>query len=346
MKILIFILMSVTAFAQECTNVNYLTQPNSPFNRIPVADQDGVGICYAYTAAQLVDYHLIRTRQTREPVMHPAWLALKSSRRLLYAGTELNAINSVRAAGSCSYHQVEEALNLFGQPANISSQPLLAFIEAYETAIFTESNRRRDTITSEMQGRAQMEAIIATAGICPEGVLLDRLLPELTASNETSVQLINRIVRDACAPASLQSYNIPQPLVAQPTDNDTASASLDDQIGKGPFTMAYCATTWDNPNFSMNRADPGEACGMHSSLAVGRKKIAEHCYMLVRNTWGTGWGSWNQNEKCLCKNTATGAWVDECTEAVHNDGNHTVEACYIGMNRLSRNVQDLTTFNP
>ncbi|MES2527788.1 MAG: hypothetical protein V4598_11900 [Bdellovibrionota bacterium] len=346
MKLILFILMITSAFAQDCPTVNYVTQPNSPFSNIPVADQDGVGICYAYTASQLVDYHLLKTRQTREAVMHPAWLALKSSRRLLYAGTEWQAITDLRTAGSCSYDQVEGALNLFGQRANITAQPLLAFIEAYETAIFTESNRRRTSITEEMQGRAFLEAITATADICPEGVLFDRLLPELRASNETSVQLINRIVRDACAPANLRSYNIPQPLIAELADNATAKASLEDQIGKGPFTFAYCSTTWDNPNYSMNRAATGEDCGMHSSLAVGRKQIGEHCYMLVRNTWGNGWGSWNQNEKCLCKNTTTGAWVDECTEAQHNDGNHSVEACYIGINRLSRNVQDLTTFNP
>lgn len=187
---------------------------------------------------------------------------------------------------------------------------------------------------------------MATSDICPENVLFERLLPELAAANETSVQLINRIVRDACNLNNLRTYNIPQPLIASPTDDGTALASIDDQIGKGPFTFAYCSATWDNPNYSMNRQGADDACGMHSSLAVGRKKINQQCHMLVRNSWGTGWGDWNKNEKCLCKNMTTGAWVDECTEARHNDGNHSVEACYIGMERLARNVQDLTTFNP
>jgi hypothetical protein len=338
MKFLFFILFSVSTFAQECGTINYLTEPNSPFDRIPVADQDGLGICYAYTAAQLVDYHLLKTRQTTEAVMHPAWLALKSSRRLLYAGTEWEAITNLRAAGSCNYDRVESALNLFGSPSNLTSQPLLAFIEAYETEIGRQTNRRRAPITEAIQSQAFLSAVMATEDICPEGVLFERLLPELTASNETAVQLINRIVRDACSTANLSSYNIPQPLVAEPESNEAAWLSLEDQLTKGPFTFSYCAATWDDPNFSMNRSNPGEACGMHSSLAVGRK--------LVRNSWGTGWGMWNQNEKCLCKNTSTGAWVDECIEAVHNDGNHTVEACYIDMNRLSRNLQNITTFNP
>ena len=346
MKILFFILFSASVFAEDCPNVNYLTQPNSPFNRIPVADQDGVGICYAYTAAQLTDYHLLKTRQTTESVMHPAWLALKSSRRLLEAGYEWDAINAVREGGSCNYNRVEDALNLFGQSSNLTAQPLLAFIEAYETAIFTESNRRRTPISQEMQGRAFQEAIHVTAHICPVDVIYDQLLAELTAANETSVQLINRIVRDACSAPNLNRYRIPEPLVATPTDNETGRLSLLDQIGKGPFAFEYCSNTWNDENYSINRAAVGEDCDMHSSLAVGSKQIGQYCYTLVRNSWGNGWGDWNMGETCLCKNTETGAWVDECTEEVHNDGNHTVEACYIGVRRLSRNLQNITTFNP
>ncbi len=346
MKILFFILLSASVFAEDCPNVNYLTQPNSPFNRIPVADQDGVGICYAYTAAQLANYHLLKTRQATEAVLHPAWLALKSSRRLLEAGYEWDAINAVREGGSCNYDRVEEALNLFGQRANLTAQPLIAFLEAYETAIFNASDRRRMTISAEMQGRAFLDAITATADICPADALFDRLLPELTAANETSVQLINRIVRDSCAPNNLRSYRIPEPLVATPTDNETARLSIVDQIGKGPFAFQYCASTWNDDNYSINRAAVGEDCGMHSSIAVGTKQMGQYCYALVRNSWGNGWGDWNTGETCLCKNTQTGAWVDECTEEVHNDGNHTVEACYIGVRRLSRNLQNITTFNP
>jgi hypothetical protein len=347
MKFLFFILFSVSTFAQECGTINYLTEPNSPFDRIPVADQDGLGICYAYTAAQLVDYHLLKTRQTTEAVMHPAWLALKSSRRLLYAGTEWEAITNLRAAGSCNYDRVESALNLFGSSSNLTSQPLLAFIEAYEIEIGRQTNRRRAPITEAIQSQAFLSAVMATEDICPEGVLFERLLPELTAANETSVQLINRIVRDACAPANLNSYRVPEPLFASFTDNDVAKLTLLHQIGQGPFTIGYCSASWENPGFRINRSAPvGADCGPHSSLAVGQKKIGEHCYMLVRNSWGNGWGAWNENQTCLCKNTETGAWVDDCTETDHNDGNHTVEACYIGMNHLSRSMMDLTTFHP
>jgi hypothetical protein len=76
---------------------------------------------------------------------------------------------------------------------------------------------------------------------------------------------------------------------------------------------------------------------------VGRKQIGEHCYMLVRNSWGTGWGDWNSNQKCICRHKVTREWVDECTYDEHGSGDYTVEACYMGQNQMSRNIQDITT---
>lgn len=344
--IFLLLLILLNAQAQECANVNYLTQRNSPFNRIPVQDQDGVGICYAYTAAQLVDYHLIRSGQTTSPVMHPAWLALKSSRRILEQGTEWEAITMLRSAGSCNQDQVDAALNAFSGDSNLRGSYLVAFIETYAREMQRLTSRGTIEPTRAMVEAAYIKAGDGVAWVCPDQVLWDRLLPSLTPLNETSVQMFSRLLGQTCTPENIHRYNIPQPLIAQMSNNDQAKASLDDQVSKGPFTMAYCSHTWDDANYNMNRAAPGDICGMHSSLVVGRKKIGPHCYMLVRNSWGTGWGAWNQNESCLCKNKQTGAWVDNCREATHNDGNHTVEACYIGLNRLSHNVQDITTFNP
>jgi hypothetical protein len=40
-----------------CENVNLYEQPENPLHKIPIYDQDGDGTCYAYTAAQLIDYY-------------------------------------------------------------------------------------------------------------------------------------------------------------------------------------------------------------------------------------------------------------------------------------------------
>ncbi len=341
---LIFIMLE--AHAQTCPNVNYLTRENSPFNHIPVNDQDGVGICYAYTAAQLVDYHLIRSRQTSGPVMSPAWLALKSSRRILEQGTEREAISALRSAGSCNQNDVETALDAFSNGSGLTGSYLVSFIETYARELQRQNRRGTVTTTSDMVDAAYSKAVDETANVCPDDVVWRRIEPSLTALNETSVQMFARLLRSTCTTQNIHRYNIPQPLVAQFDNNETAKVTIDSQISKGPFTMAYCSNTWTDMNYNMNRSDPGDICGMHSSMVVGRKKIGSNCFALVRNSWGTGWGSWNENEICLCKNKDSGEWVDNCRAETHNDGNHTVEACYIGMNRLSHNVQDITTFDP
>lgn len=349
MKFILFLLFaSFISAAQDCSPVNYVTAKNSPFAKIPVQDQDGTGICYAYTSGQLIDYHLLKTKQTSERVMHPVWIALKSSKKILYSGNEIDAINAVRTNGSCNYEYVDAALNVHGMTARLEGSPLVAFLEFYARALKKEAPT--GNVTADTVRIAFDTAVAQTAPFCDEDVLWDELLPQLKVLNETSVQLFSRLLGNSCKADSLERYRIPQPLTAgQFESNEQAKLSLQDQIQKGPFTFGYCAEAWDSTSSNgMTRpgSNPVANCGLHSSMAVGRKQIGPHCYMLVRNTWGTGWGDWNQNSKCLCRNNATGAWVDECNATDHNDGQHTVEACYIGMNQLSKNLYDLTTFNP
>jgi hypothetical protein len=46
--------------ARACEEVNLYNLPDSPLRKMPIYDQDGDGLCYAYTAAQLIDFHKIR----------------------------------------------------------------------------------------------------------------------------------------------------------------------------------------------------------------------------------------------------------------------------------------------
>lgn len=351
MKIIILLsVLTFQVFAQDCSTVNHVTSANSPLERIPVADQDGTGICYAYTTSQLMNYHLIKTGQASAPAIHPVWTALKSSRRILQQGYEHEAITAIRDNGSCNYSRVENTLNAFGANANLSGSPLVSFLETYSMELNKLARQNQGNVTQAMVQRAFNKATDETAPHCGDDVLWERLLPQLTPVNETSVQLFTRLLRDTCPAENISRFNIPEPLTAGAFEsNEVARLTLHDQMDKGPFLFSYCSEAWYNTSYNgMTRPTNESAsdCGMHSSMAVGRKQIGPHCYMLVRNSWGTTWSDWNQGSTCLCRHKVTRAWVDECTEATHNDGNYTVEACYMGQNLLSRNLQEITTFNP
>ncbi len=349
---LFFVLCFLSAFAhaQSCGTINYLTQENSPFEKIPVSDQDGAGICYAYTASQLLNYHILKTNQASELVMHPVWVALKASRRILEAGSELNAINSVNNAGNCSYNRVEGALNLFSNNSNLTGSPLVTFLETYARSLTRQARGPARPVNQSMIETAQDEAIKEASSHCSDDVLWERLLPQLSTVSETSVQLFTRLLQDSCSSQNLTQFQTPRAVNIFPFDTHAhARSTMNAQIGKGPFIFGYCSESWTNPNFNgyseigrkYKEVDPN--CGMHSSMMVGRKQIGQHCYMLVRNSWGTSWGKWNENQKCICRHKVTREWVDECTFDEHGTGDYTVEACYMGQNQMSRNIQNITT---
>lgn len=346
----IFLILLSFAQAQSCGTINYLTQENSPFEKIPVADQDGTGICYAYTASQLLNYHILKTNQATEAVMHPVWVALKASRRILDMGREIEAINAVNTAGTCSYERVEGALNNFSNNSNLSGSPLVSFLETYARSLGREAGGTGRAANQSMIETAQNEAINTASAYCSDEIYWERLLPQLSVVSETSVQLFTRLLSDSCPPGSIQRFRTPRAVDIFPFETHAhARSTMNSQISKGPFVFGYCAETWTNPNYNgypdtdrkFRTIDAD--CGMHSSMMVGRKQIGPHCYMLVRNSWGTGWGDWNTNQKCICRHKITRAWVDECTYDEHGTGEYSVEACYIGQNQMSRNIQNITT---
>jgi hypothetical protein len=51
----LLILLSLSAY--PCRDVNLYNTPESPLRKIPIYDQDGDGLCYAYTSAQMIDYY-------------------------------------------------------------------------------------------------------------------------------------------------------------------------------------------------------------------------------------------------------------------------------------------------
>jgi hypothetical protein len=341
----LLLILPLAGYAEECSQINYLTQPNSPFDKIPVGDQDGAGICYAFSAAQLMDYHLIKTGQTRERVMHPAWVALKSSRRILYSGQESDGVNAMRQVGSCGYDRVEQSLNAFGMSGNLSGAPLVNFIETYARELNRLSRDR--AASTDIQDAAYDKAVDETYPHCPEDVRFDPLIPAVRELTGTSVQIFNHLLADTCPPSDLRRYNIPAPVNHEiPIDVAAAKAKLNQNITNGPHAIGYCAIAWEKKNGLNSQGVANDDCGAHSSLAVGRKMIDGYCHTLVRNTWGTGWGDWNQNSVCVCRNKRTGEWVDGCNYYLHTEDEYTVEACYIGQNLLSRNLFSITTLGP
>jgi len=119
-----------------CKNVNLYEIKDSPLAKIPVYDQDGTGTCYAYTASQLLNYHLLKNKHATTMKVHPAWAATNYAVENFRSSTEGGfmdaAIKSLQKIPShCSYESVSKTLRDFGLSAGLSEPNVLAFLEAY-----------------------------------------------------------------------------------------------------------------------------------------------------------------------------------------------------------------------
>src|ERR1044072_3918330 len=112
-RFLLFFLICFKVFAADCSSVNLITEPDSPFRKIPVYNQGSLNICYAYSAAQILDWYQIKNGASKRNI-HPAWAALQyalgRNRDKLEIGHPKEAIESMKASLHCDYETVESVV--------------------------------------------------------------------------------------------------------------------------------------------------------------------------------------------------------------------------------------------
>lgn len=314
--LLLVLIFCFHAFAEEavvpdCAPVNLITEPDSPFQKIPVYNQGALNICYAYSAAQILDWYQIKNGATKRNV-HPAWAALQyalvRNRSKIEIGHPKETMESMKTALNCDYDAVEAALKSIGREEDSGTKTLLAI--------------ERGTFRSP-------------AGLTP-------------------VETLKEALEKHCAPEKRTFVMVPEVerLNYQTLNEDEAYEKfLNLKLAKAPspVSIAYCANVWKNPDFdgiSKNMLGQRDVvlknCDYHESLIVGQKTLGNSCHYLVRNTWGTDWTSQNKKYACVCRDKATGAFLDDCRPDTHGNDRYTVEGCWIRSQDLARNIGQVT----
>lgn len=346
MNFLIVFFFTINFVWANCAPVNLVTEENSPFQKIPVFDQDGLNICYAYTASQLVDYHLIK-KGNKERSVHPVWSAMKfaesKGRGDISMGIAYDTIKALRKYGNCPVETIESAFAEWSQKANANEVEIMALIEKLVKDLPETSDENIDQTISE--------AIKQVAPYCGGNPTFDQLLPELRAlSIMSSRELFSKLALPNCQKEA-QAVSISAPRFVLPkTDADVAphfEKILNDY--KSPIAISFCSRVLSEPSYvGLTRLDKNpyvdvqSNCSPHDALIVGKKKIDGQCHYLLRNTWGSGFHPSNKDRKCLCKNRKTGEYIDDCQESLHNNGDNIVEGCWVNEELFSKNTFGIT----
>lgn len=357
-----FFLISHLSFATECRPINLITEANSPFEKIPVYDQDGIGICYAYSAAQLIDYHLIKNGASKRSV-HPVWLALqvsiKSDKGKLSSGNPSPTIEAVREAKNCDYDLVHSAIGTWAKKANITESEMTSLIEKMNPKfqLLLDGKKAEALLnnTSPNITKDDMVVVLSEAVAeqkdheCSPNPQYENIIPDLYAlSILGGPKMFEGLLFPVCYDQRV-ALNIPRSQNEILTEDNEYPDFIDRKLNElnAPVSIGYCSKalsdkTYDGVVSRVENIILKEDCGNHESLLVGKKKIQDSCHFLLRNSWGNGFADWNQNQSCLCKHKQTGAFVDDCTAQTHNTGEYSVEACWIDEGTIAKNINNVS----
>lgn len=311
-RFLLLFILSFNVFAgPDCAPVNLITEKDSPFQKIPVYNQGALNICYAYSAAQILDWYQMKNGATKRNV-HPAWTALQyallRNRDKIEIGHPKEAMESMRTSLNCDYDAVEAALKSIGNPGDSEIKILLSI----------ERGTQR-----------------SPAGLSPVETLKEALQKHCAPEKRTFVMVpeVERLNYKTLKDDAAYENFLKTKLTSAPS----------------PVSIAYCANVWKDPSFDGiatnilgNRDLVKKKCEYHESLVVGQKEINNSCHFLVRNTWGTNWTKHNQDNACVCRDRKTGEYVDDCRPETHGNDRYTVEGCWVRGNDLARNIGQLT----
>lgn len=303
----IFSVFSFQTFASECSAVNLITDPDSPFQKLPVYDQKQTNICYAYSASQMANYYLMKKGETEK--VHPAWVALNyakdKGKKSLYIGHTKESLEALQRVSSCLYNRVSDALKNWSMTDEKSEARVLHKMEKGRTPAV-------ETLSSVL------------AVPCGQSERINVRLPAVVRKN------FQQLPDDE----SFEKFMLNQlDKRAEPF-----SIAYCSRVWKEPDYDGIDVTT------SGIRDSLKKDCDYHESLVVGKKLVNNSCHLLVRNTWGNHWRKENRQWRCLCKEKLTGQFVDDCDPETHSDDQFSVEACWIPSEKLGRNTGVITLF--
>ncbi len=136
-----------SSHAVECTNRNLETMADNPMQSIPVYDQDGTGLCYAYSASEMMNCFLMKTFGDKKLRVHPATAAIRftaahDKAETLNDGFIHHAINATRKRPNYSYTSVSTNLTELARNQGVSEAEVLHFIESLGKAMSNINNQK------------------------------------------------------------------------------------------------------------------------------------------------------------------------------------------------------------
>ncbi len=261
---------------------------------IATLDQDGAGLCYAFTMAQLLEF---KFRSEGRPYSPSAVdLSLTTHEGIfidsdsLVGGNEDDLFKKALAKGVVSKECVEKEVAKYTRQNNLTVAEYVHLLEIASTKF--------SSLNVPMANKLNIENVLSTDAhlkTCSYLPAVDALYSIGLLGD--SVTSILKKVFSFCDEERIKITNTRFNMIKRiqgKKDEDIEQFIEETLDQKKPLVLDLCAEALTDipvPNYyeSAQKSRREEICGRHSVLAVGKRRIKGQCQYLIRNSWGAKW---------------------------------------------------------
>ena len=317
--------------ATDCGAEVRLDAPGGTAEKMPIHDQDGLGICFAETGAQLFDSLMNQQGVThpRTSSLHAALLtklnfsdpsqASRSNNGGIDGGDPCATVQGLGASGACSHESYLRFLNTGWPKASVGR--LYDLFETHRQGLEAElKNKKLQKEIDQTVSRhafALMDGILATCSPNRPSVVklptfdeLGRILQEgsfpglargVFGSDCQPQDKFRAPFEITCQAIGTYGYSSRQmkPVLQRRLLNHLSEAKSATPVG-----ISYCsALLQKGPDWKKGTQEASDLfrtpeCGMHASIVVGKRQKNGSCQFLIRNSWGTDCDSYAKTWEC------------------------------------------------
>jgi hypothetical protein len=329
--------------SSECRPVDL--NHNTVLKKMPVLDQDGMGICYAFTASQMIEFQAKKKGINRSFSPIDASFISKIDDKpqtfQLDAGQANTVVKNILKEGVASRTCIDKVIRKHTVGTTLSSEEFLALVEDVWMA------RRKKS--SEAKIKADLKSTCAAYGIDTEK--FSKLLIDLKKPFKTFLNDMFKECQEERKQIKKEDLDLDLKIkVSGP--NSAIVKFLDQFLDKKELpTIAICAEILqgkpkhrglliaDNKR-EYKKVNGKRICGAHSVLVSGRRKVGHSCEYLIRNSWGGSWAP--KDMSCACK-TPT-AYYPDCSLNKEKHGNKVMVGCWVKEENLIPNTKNVLGF--
>lgn len=355
----VLILFSQTSALASCESIDL--NVNSPLSQMPILDQDGSGLCYAYAASQVVEYQL---RKDGETNVLPSPLGLSLVPGVsegifidtevddVTGGDDLAVINYAKKLGFMDKTCIELSLKKVLGDSKLTYSQLVALLHKYF------EDRRFWKSKTEVISDAVKE-VLGEKNQCVE---TEKELAKVLGLGDTVSDILKSLL-SPCS-SSLTKKAMPSFTILETgTDSDFIKGIDKILDKKNPVSTSLCSEAFGKKagDKKFNGFSPplkkgafgnslGRDCSPHAVVTVGRKKFNGKCHYLIRNSWGADWGT-SEKLKCACKSKTK--YYEDCSEInnikdsakfIEEDLDKIYLGCWVSQDSLEKNILSIGGF--